>query len=99
HQRQRKEREAGTMPKAGQNEEVWTQVQSVVDTELSRLPDKYRVPIVLCDLEGKSIKEAVLHLGWPQGTVASRLTRGRALLAKRLSKHGVLLSAGLLAGA
>jgi RNA polymerase sigma factor (sigma-70 family) len=99
HQRQRKEREAGTMPKAGQNEDVWSQVQSLVDTELSHLPDKYRVPIVLCDLEGKTIKEAVHHLGWPQGTVATRLTRGRALLARRLSKHGLQLSAGLVAGA
>lgn len=98
-QRQRKEKEAGKMPKAGQREEAWQQMQSVVDAELSRLPDKYRVPIVLCDLEGKSIKEAVRHLGWPQGTVASRLTRGRALLARRLSKHGVLMSTGLLAGA
>ena len=99
HQRQRKEKEAGTMPKGGQSEEVWMQVQSLVDAELSLLPDKYRVPIVLCDLEGKTIKEATHHLGWPQGTVASRLTRGRALLARRLSKHGVLLSTGLLAGA
>jgi RNA polymerase sigma factor (sigma-70 family) len=99
HQRQRKEREAGTMPKAEDNEEVWSQMQSLVDTELSRLPDKYRVPIVLCDLEGKTIREAVHHLGWPQGTVASRLTRGRALLARRLSKHGMQVTVGLLAGA
>ena len=65
--------------------------------KLSRLPDKYRVPIVLCDLEGKTIKEVVHQLGWPQGTVASRLTRGRALLARRLSKYGMTLSSSLLA--
>jgi hypothetical protein len=98
HQRQRKEHEAGTMPKSGQNQEVWEQVQSLVDIELSGLPEKYRVPIVLCDLEGKSIKEATHDLGWPQGTLASRLTRGRALLARRLTKHGLQLSAGIIAG-
>src|ERR1043166_9699237 len=99
HKRRVKEVEAGTMPKQESAREAWSQVQSVVDAELSRLPDKYRVPIILCDLEGKTIKEAMHHLGWPQGTVASRLTRGRALLAKRLTKHGVMLSAGMLAGA
>lgn len=97
-QRRIKETEAGKMPK-GKADEAWQQVESVVDTELSRLPDKYRVPIVLCDLEGKTIKEATHDLGWPQGTVASRLTRGRVLLARRLSKHGLTMTAGLLAGA
>ena len=99
HKRRLKEVEAGTMPKQESAREAWSQVQTVVDAELSRLPDKYRVPIILCDLEGKTIKEAMHHLGWPQGTVASRLTRGRALLARRLTKHGVTLSAGMLAGA
>lgn len=98
-QRRVKENEAGTMPRADKSEEAWQQMQSSVDLELSLLPDKYRVPIVLCDLEGKTIKEATHHLGWPQGTVASRLTRGRALLARRLSKRGLAVTAGALAGA
>jgi RNA polymerase sigma factor (sigma-70 family) len=97
HKRRTKETAAGTMPKADVNGEVCTPLQTVVDAELALLPDKYRVPIVLCDLEGKTIKEAMRHLGWPQGTVASRLMRGRALLAKRLARHGMVLSAGLLA--
>jgi RNA polymerase sigma factor (sigma-70 family) len=97
--RRTKESEAGMMPRGKSAEEAWTQMQSVVDTELSRLPDKYRVPIILCDLEGKTIKEVVHHLGWPQGTVASRLARGRAMLARRLTKHGLVMSAGVVAGA
>lgn len=97
HQRRAKETEAGTTPNTETTRDTLEHMQSVLDEELSLLPDKYRVPIILCDLEGKTIKEAMHHLGWPQGTVASRLTRGRALLAKRLAKHGLILSAGLLA--
>lgn len=98
-QRRAKEKVAGAMPKGTNGVDSWPQLQSVVDAELNQLPEKYRMPIVLCDLEGKTIKEAVHQLGWPQGTLASRLTRGRALLAKRLTKHGITLSAGAVAAA
>src|SRR5262249_32274082 len=63
---------------------------------LERLPEKYRAPVVLCDLEGQTRKEAARQLGLPPGTVASRLARGRTLLARRLSRHGPALSAGAL---
>jgi hypothetical protein len=53
--------------------------------------------MLLCDLEGKTIKEAARQLGWPQGTLAGRLDRGRKLLAKRLTSRGVVLSATSLA--
>src|SRR5258706_139981 len=89
HRRRVKEREAGTLPKFVPADEVWPQVQGLLDEELGRLPDKYRVSIVLCDLEGKTIKEAARHLGWPQGTVATRLAQGRKMLAKRVSKAGL----------
>jgi RNA polymerase sigma factor (sigma-70 family) len=72
-------------------------LHDLLDDELSRLPDKYRVPIVLCDLEGKPIKEAARQLGWPQGTVASRLARARGMLAKRMASHGLAFSGGALA--
>jgi RNA polymerase sigma factor (sigma-70 family) len=72
-------------------------LQPVLDQELSNLPDKYRIPIVLCVLEGKTRKEASRQLGLPEGTVAAQLARGRALLAKRLGRHGVALSSGSLA--
>lgn len=71
--------------------------QPLLDQELNGLPEIYRLPILLCDLEGKTIKEAMRQLGWPQGTVAGRLARGRKLLAKRLANRGVVLSAGSLA--
>ncbi len=97
HKRQAKERESATVPKGETRGEVWREVQALLDAELSGLPDKYRIPIVLCDLEGKTIKEAARHLGWPQGTLATRLTRGRARLAKRLTRHGITLSWGVIA--
>src|ERR1700732_1846438 len=92
HHRRAKEKAAGTQPQPAAGEEVWRQVQEVLDEELNRLPQKYRVPIVLCELEGKTIKEAARHLNWPQGTVATRLAHGRRLLARRLSRHGLTLS-------
>jgi RNA polymerase sigma factor (sigma-70 family) len=80
-------------------DELGQDLQPLLDRELSRLPDKYRVPIVLCDLEGKSHREAALQVGCPQGTLSARLSRGRALLAKRLSRYGLALTGGALAAA
>ena len=71
----------------------------MLDAQLCLLPEPYRAAIVLCDLEGRTIKEAARQLGWPQGTTATRLTRGRALLARRLTKKGLALPAGMLAAA
>lgn len=72
-------------------------LRPLLDQELVALPGKYRVAVVLCDLEGKTHKEAARHLGWPVGTLASRLFRGRKMLAARLSRRGVLPSSGALA--
>ena len=94
-----REREAGALPRHEASEEVWRAVQAILDAELVRLPDKYRRAIVQCDLEGKTIKEAARQLACPQGTLATHLARGRALLARRLARHGLVLSAGALTAA
>jgi RNA polymerase sigma factor (sigma-70 family) len=75
----------------------WDDLQPLLDQELSRLHDSHRVVIVLCDLEGKTRKEAARLLGLAEGTVASRLARARAMLAKRLARHGLGISGGALA--
>jgi RNA polymerase sigma factor (sigma-70 family) len=84
-------------PHAEAKDQRWSDLRPILDRELGRLAEKYRAPIVLCDLERKTQKEAARQLGWPQGTLSVRLMRGRKMLAKRLTRCGVSLSAGSLA--
>jgi RNA polymerase sigma factor (sigma-70 family) len=72
-------------------------LRPILDQELSRLPEKYRTVIVLCELEGKTGSQAAQQLGVPEGTLASRLSRARTMLANRLTRRGVALSGGALA--
>ena len=65
--------------------------------ELGRLPDRYRAPIVLCHLEGKTHEQAARLLKWPVGTLSGRLSRGRELLRSRLLRRGVTATAAIFA--
>jgi RNA polymerase sigma factor (sigma-70 family) len=92
------EKQVSAMPQPEmRRRDAWHDVQGLLDQELSHLPDNYRVAIVLCDLEGRSRKETGRQLGVPEGTLAGRLRRGRALLARRLARHGIMLSTAALA--
>lgn len=63
------------------------------------LPEKYRAPIVMCYLEGRTHDEAAISLRWPIGSVKGRLARAREVLKVRLARRGVLAPAGaILAG-
>jgi RNA polymerase sigma factor (sigma-70 family) len=92
-----KEREAGVAAMREAADDGWACLLSVLDDELGLLPERYRTPIVLCDLEGLSYKEAAARIGCPQGTLSGRLTRARVLLARRLVRHGLTLPGGILA--
>ena len=74
----------------------WQEIAPLFDEELHRLPEKYLTALVLCDLEGITQKEAAQLVGCSEGTLSSRLYRGRQLLAKRLTKRGVCLGLGAL---
>src|SRR5262249_2500021 len=96
-QRRAKEREARANVRPARAQEALQDRLEVLDEALSRLPAQYRSAIVLGDLEGKTIKEVARQLNCPPGTVASRLASGRALLAKRLTRYGLCLTAGMVA--
>jgi RNA polymerase sigma factor (sigma-70 family) len=72
-------------------------LSAVVHEEVARLPDRYRVPVLLCDLEGRTYEQAARHLGCPVGTVKSRLARAREQLRNRLARRGLEMPAGFFA--
>jgi RNA polymerase sigma factor (sigma-70 family) len=68
-----------------------------LDEELARLPETYRLPLILCQLQGRTQEEAARLLGWTAGSVKGRLERGRKHLQARLNRRGLALSGAMLA--
>ena len=95
--RRRLERGAAREESAGRSEAV-DDLGRVLLEEVDRLPERYRAPIVLCDLEGRTHEQAARHLGWPVGTIKSRQARARDRLRARLARRGLAPGAGLLMG-
>ncbi|HKB02689.1 MAG TPA: sigma-70 family RNA polymerase sigma factor [Gemmataceae bacterium] len=98
--RMAKEKQVDAMPHPPVSpDQAWTDLQPVLDAELARLPEKYRVPVVLCDLNGRPQRDVARELKLPPATLANRLAAARRLLAKRLTARGVALSGGAVAAA
>jgi RNA polymerase sigma factor (sigma-70 family) len=92
------ERQAVTTMPAGEPYDgvIWRDLRRVLHEEVDRLPERFRLPFVLCHLEGKTNEEAAELLGWPKGTVLSSLSRARERLRARLTRRGLSLSSGML---
>jgi RNA polymerase sigma factor (sigma-70 family) len=98
HARRRlRERQVGEMRQTESHpQEIWSDLQPVLDEELARLPEKYRALVILCYLEGKTNEQAARLVGCPAGTVKGRLSRARHMLRTRLLRRGISLSAAAL---
>jgi RNA polymerase sigma factor (sigma-70 family) len=78
---------------------TWRELRQVLHEELGRLPEKNRLPILLCHLEGQTQDEAARALGWSLGRLRGRLIKGRELLRARLARRGLAPALPMLAAA
>jgi RNA polymerase sigma factor (sigma-70 family) len=95
--RRARERRAAMLATAAAEDPGCDDRDAILHEELGRLPETYRTAVLLCDLEGLTQEQAARHLGWPDGTVRSRLARGRQRLRERLTRRGIA-PAAVLAG-
>jgi RNA polymerase sigma factor (sigma-70 family) len=79
------------------DEAAWRELGRLVEAEVHALPERLRLVLLLCYWEGLTNEEAARRLGWPSGTVKTRLAKARMLLHDRLARRGVALPAGLTA--
>jgi RNA polymerase sigma factor (sigma-70 family) len=91
------EQRAAEMRTRTSHDRGWDDQAAVLHQEIERLPARYRVPVVLCYLEGLTSEQAAHQLGWPVGTVRSRLARARQRLKSRLVRRGLGPAAALSA--
>jgi RNA polymerase sigma factor (sigma-70 family) len=94
--RKSREKQVARMPDLeGKDGPGGQEALGILDEELNQLPERYRILIVLCYLEGKTHEEAASIIGCPRGSMAWRLERARSLLRKRLAHRGLALASGL----
>jgi RNA polymerase sigma-70 factor (ECF subfamily) len=87
--RRQREQQAVTMPEPVTEAEQPRDWRQVLDEEIQRLPARYRTAVILCELEGRSRKDAARQLRIPEGTLSSRLAEARKMLGRRLTRRGV----------
>jgi RNA polymerase sigma factor (sigma-70 family) len=93
------EQKCAVMPNADTEGDSRDDLSQVLHEEISRLPESLRVVVVLCYLQGQTHEQTALQLGWPVGTVRSRLARAREHIRTRLIRRGLAPSVGLLTAA
>ena len=89
--RRRHERQAGHMVLATSTSgpDAPDELLPALHGEIARLPEKYRLAIVLCDLEGMPQAQAAVQLRWSERTIRHRLVEARARLKRRLVRRGL----------
>lgn len=75
---------------------TWKQVTPFLDEELAKLPEKYRLPLVLCYLEDKTYAQVAAEIGSNHDKIKGLMERGRELLRIRLLRHGLTVSTAAL---
>jgi RNA polymerase sigma factor (sigma-70 family) len=95
--RRRREARTSLSDTMSPDDVTWKELRSALDGTLSQLPDKWRLPLVLCYLEGRTQEEAAKRLAWSKSTLRSRLEEARDALARRLTKCGITMPAALSA--
>jgi RNA polymerase sigma factor (sigma-70 family) len=95
--RRRHEHQASLPDTVPPDDVTWGELRSALDTELSQLPDQWRLPLILCYLEGRTQDEAASQLGWSKITLRRRLEEARTALGGRLSGRGIVWPAALSA--
>jgi RNA polymerase sigma factor (sigma-70 family) len=90
--KQQREQALVVDPPAQAGSDDRNELHALLDAEINRLPERYRLPVILCYLHGSSTEAAAQRLGIPRGTVLSRLATARQKLAVRLTRRGVTVS-------
>ncbi len=98
----RRQRETECLPRTASSPDPLDELAArelllVLDEEMTRLPETYRLPLLLCGLEGRSQEDAACILGWTVGSLKGRLERGRKQLHARLTRRGLAFSGAMLA--
>lgn len=93
--RRRHERQAPVSSSDPPDDLTWKELRTVLDAELASLPEKFRLPLILCYLEGQSQEEAARQLSWSKRTLMRRLEEARSALGRRLTRKGFAWSAAL----
>ncbi|MGE3807455.1 MAG: RNA polymerase sigma factor [Gemmataceae bacterium] len=96
HRRERQVENLNSVAAAELPDDV-RELRALIDQEMDTMPEKYRLPLVLCYLQGKTNEQAARELGWPVGSISKKLAQGRQLLRTRLQRRGVVYTIPLAA--